>query len=242
MTKFWQALVVVTVMQGATAPTWASDERTVSVKGQGEVRVAPDRARLSLAVDSVHVDLKHAEAEVTKVVGTFLAQLQRLGIEERHISTTAIQVQPETIWNEKTRRSETVGYRVRRDMSIAVQALNKLGDVLVAATAAGINHIQPPELTSSNHAAHGREALALAAKDAEARARALASALGSELGTARRIDDGSVQMAPPPFPMVKAMSMGDAVPESSSGALGLSPGEITYAADVHVVFDLRSRR
>lgn len=210
---------------------------SVHVSGEGEVRVLPDRARVSLAAEQMEAELKPAESRVNEIVRDYLAAAAKLGVEARHLQSTAVQIQPETVWNEKTRRNELVGYRVRRDIQVTVTDLSRLGPLLRAATAAGITYVSPPQLEASDAAAHARAALARAAEDAQAQARVLAESLGRRLGPARRIDAQPDRVSEP-MPMATAMMKADARESGAEPGMGLATGEIVFRSRVSVAFDL----
>lgn len=230
------ALLLVSAAAAADHPH-APDRRSVQVSGQGEVSVKPDRARLSVAVDKFAQEPRPAETEVNKVVRAYLAELKTLGIAEKHISTAGISLNPEYVWDEKLRQNRITGYRARRDIQVTVEKLDQLGDLILAATRAGINQVSPPVLESSRGKALSREALTAAAEDARAKAQLLADTLGVTLGAVRSI---SAQDAGPPQPvMVKAMMMrAEAAQDSGNAQMGFEAGEIKVQASVQAEFDL----
>jgi uncharacterized protein len=224
----------------ATAQTQPPSPPTIAVSGHGEVSTLPDRARLALAVDALDAEVKNAEAEVNRVTRAYLDALRKLGIDAKDVSTTASSLQPEYIWDEPARRQKLVGYRARRDIQVLVRNLDQLGDVILSATTAGVNHVSPPALESSQAETLAREALALAAKDAQARALALAGALGVRLGSARVVREAG-QAMPPPQPY-KVMTMrAEMAMDSGNQQMGISTGEIRISADVSVEFDIAGR-
>lgn len=210
---------------------------TIAVNGHGEVSVAPDRARLSLAIDTVDADLKRAEARVNRVVRVVVDGVKAQQIAAADLTTTAVSMQPEYVWDEKERRQVLVGYRARRDLQIVVRELDRLGDVLLLATAAGVNHVQPPQMESSRAEALGREALARAAEDAQAKADVLARALKVKLGPARSVRESGGVAPPVPY---KVMAM-RAEADSGSAQMGLESGQIQVSADVAVEFAIEGR-
>lgn len=208
--------------------------RTVAVSGEGEVSVRPDRARLALGVDQLSPDVKTAEAEVNKVVRAYLAEAKALGAKEEHVQASGVSIQPEYAWDEKARRQVLVGYRVRRDVVVLVNDLDKLGDFILRATRAGVNQVHPPALESSKARELEDQALAKAAQDARARATLLASTLGARLGPVRNV---SVHQAAPPPVMMKAMR---AEAAGDSAGMDIAPGEIRIRAAVQAEFDLQA--
>jgi uncharacterized protein YggE len=231
------ALSALLLMQ---APLYAAEDRPppriVAVSGSGEVSVIPDRARLNLAVDALDMEVKKAESRVNTVVRDYLIEAKRLGAKSEQLTTTGISIQPEYAWDEKLRQQKLVGYRVRRDIQVLVTDLEKLGDYVLSATAAGVNQVRAPALESSRGDELQREALAKAARDAEAKAEVLATTLGAKLGPVRSVR--TAQQAPAPV-MYKAAAMRvEAAFDGGNQEMGMSTGEIRVPASVDVEFDL----
>lgn len=211
--------------------------RHVSVSGQGEVTVQPDRARVQIGVTQLNVNLTTAETEVNKIVRAFLAEAKALGIKEEHVNSSGISIQPEYVWDEKDRSNKLVGYRVSRDIQVLVLKLDQLGDVVLRATQVGVNQVQAPLLEYSKAQDIQRQALIKAAQDAQARAKLLAETLGMKLGAVHQL---SASDSGPPPPMPKVMMMRGAMAADGGGnqEMGLSPGELRYSASVQADFEL----
>ncbi|MDD3761927.1 MAG: SIMPL domain-containing protein [Nevskiales bacterium] len=234
---FWTFVAAVMLgAHGIAAQAGTPAPRVIAVNGSGEVRVLPDRARLNLAVDALDDDLKVAEGKVNTVVRAYLAKAKALGAKSEQIATSGSSINPEYVWDDKTRQRKLVGYRARREIVVEVDDLEKLGDFILGATKAGVNNVSPPVLESSRAQALEREALAKAAEDAQARARVLAQSVGARLGPARSIHaSGSM---PPPVPM-KVMAMrAEAAFDSGNQEMGVSTGQISVSATVQAEFDL----
>ncbi|NKF21204.1 SIMPL domain-containing protein [Solimonas marina] len=212
--------------------------RTVSVDGQGEVSVQPDRAQLSLAVDAVDPDLKKAETKVNAVVRAYLADARKLGAADKDISTAGISVSPEYVWDNDAKQQKLVGYRARRDINITVTQLDRLGDFVLQATEAGVNHVNSPVLESSRADALRREALAQAATDARDKARLLADTLGMKLGAVRSLNANDSEARPPVPMMMMAKAARAPAADSGNSEMGFASGEIKYSANVSAQFDL----
>ncbi len=211
--------------------------RHVSVGGQGEVTVQPDRARVQIGVTQLNASLSVAEAEVNKVVRAFLAEAKALGIKDEHVNSSGISIQPEYVWEEKDRANRLVGYRVSRDIQVLVLKLDQLGDVVMRATKVGVNQVQAPQLEYSKAQDIQRQALVKAAQDAQARAKLLAETLGMKLGAVHQIN-GSDSGPPPPMPKVMMMRGAMASDAGGNAEMGLSPGELRYSASVQADFEL----
>lgn len=223
----------------ATLPVQAEEpRRSVNVSGQGDVSVKPDRARISLAVDTANIQLRKAEEETNRIVRAYLVELKTLGLKDEQISTAGISINPEFSWDEKTRQQRLVAYHARREIDLRIDDLQLIGDVILKATMVGINQVNPPSLESSKSKELSRQALVKATEDAKAKAQLLASTLGVKLGAVRSI---SANDSNPPPVMYKAMMVrgmaADAAPEGNT-QMGFTTGEIKYSANVSADFDL----
>ncbi|WP_020647783.1 SIMPL domain-containing protein [Solimonas variicoloris] len=242
MKKIAWLLPALLFASAAASAADAPPPRLVAVSGQGEVSVAPDRARLSLAADALHPDLKTAESQVNATVRAYLAEAKALGAKDEQISTAGISLNPEYVWDDKLHQQKLVGYRARRTIEVVVTDLDKLGDYVLRATKAGVNHVSPPQLESSRSDELQRQALAKAAQDAQARAKLLADTLGVKLGSVRSVRAND-EVRPMPVMYKAEMRVAAAPMADASGneQIGFAGGEIKYSASVSAEFDLAER-
>jgi uncharacterized protein YggE len=238
-TRLLCALLATIYSGGLYAAAAALPEpRTVTVGGRGEVAATPDRARLTMSVELSRPELKTAQDEANRAVRDYLAQLRALGARDEDISTAGLTIRAEYDYSGKEGR-KFLGYHVSRGIAVVVRDLDKIGDYLTRATAAGINNISDPQLESSHAEALRREALAKAAEDAQANARVLAQTLGARLGPVQRINAAAESVIPPPQP--RMMVMAASVPQPSGNEeLGFAAGQIRYSATLTAEFDLLS--
>ncbi len=229
------ALFVFSIAASAAEPA----PRVVQVTGQGEASIAPDRALLSMAIEARNADLRAAEAKVNDGTRAVLAELKGLGLKDEDISTAGYSVNPEYDWVNNQQKFRA--YFARREINVTVRDLNKVGDVLLKLTKAGVNQINPPVLESSKMKETERAALARAVADAAAQARVVAEGLALKLGLPRTVNASS-QGFQPPVPMPRLMAMkasSDAAQEMSGNEqTGFSAGLIRATASVTAEFEL----
>lgn len=207
--------------------------RQVSVSGNGEITVVPDRASLSLGVEMRARELQGARDEVSRVVGEFLSLAKKLGIDKKFLNTSQLNIRPEYDWIAATRKRKLTGYYVARQISVELEDLEKLGALLERATDLGINQVSGPFFTSSRQEELKRVALKRAAEDARRNAEVLAMTLGATLGPIRSIQAQDVSF---PRPLVQArMAM---AADAGMAEESYEPGEIKLNAQVNAVFDL----
>lgn len=217
---------------GSISIAWADNPPSIAVSGEAEIHVVPDRARLSVAVE-IDADRPDAAADgAHEVARDFVRRLDTLGIAERRVRSTALQVSPRMRWDDKRRQQVRDGYRARRDVIVEIEDLALLGQVIDAAQRSGMTHVSPPELEASDADERQREALRLAGSKARDNARALAAGLGVELGNLLSASE-SQQSYRPPQPLAMRASADHA---ESAPDMALREGEIVFSARVDVRF------
>jgi len=216
------------------------DRRSVNVSGRGEVATTPDRARISMQVETTKLDLRAAQDQVSRIVRDYLAQVKALGIAEADISTAGLSIQPQYDYSAPKGGRKFLGYQLTRGIEIVVRDLDKIGDVLLKATNAGINNVSDPQLESSKAEALTRDALAKAAEDARAKAKVLADALGVKLGAVHTLNANAEYLPPPMAQKARftVMAAASDAAESGNETLGFAAGQIRYSASVNADFDL----
>jgi hypothetical protein len=229
------SILVLSALLGCTAAhaQQAEPPRTIGVSGQGEVRAEPDRATVTLGVESRKPKLEDARAAVAKTVDAVLKLTRELKIDPKLVRSTRINVQPEYNWGAGNANERTlIGYYVARQVEVELHDLEKLGQLLERATDVGVNQVGEPRLDSSKRADLVREALAKAVADARQNAEVVAKAAGAKLGNARTINANTELTQP--TPMVRAMAM----EAKAAGGAPYQSGEMTFNATVSVQYDL----
>lgn len=214
----------------------AERPRTISVSGQGEIQAEPDRAVLTLGVESRKPKLEDARAEVTKTVEAVMKLTRDLKIDQKYVRATRVNVQPEYNWENNTRERTLIGYFVSRQVEIDLRDLEKLGQLLEKSFDLGVNQVGDPRLDSSKRRELEREALAKAVADAKLNAEAVAKAAGARIGPPRTIAASS-GFVPPPTPMFKT-AMARAEAASDSAAQSYQSGQMSFNGTVQVEYDL----
>ena len=222
---------------GAVAAEESTNPRLATVSGQGEIRVEPDQARLTLGVEAREPTLDAARAQVNRSVEALLKLTRELGVPDRQVNSTRLNVQPEYAWLEKTRTRKLIAYVVSRSVAVDLRELDKLGALLERGLALGANQVGEPVLDHSRRVELQREALALATKDALRNAEAMAGALGAAVGPVRSLN--AAQESPAPMPAFAMAMRTLAVADANAGApQTYQPGELVFRASVSASFDL----
>lgn len=162
------------------------DRQLVIVQGTGEVSATPDIFRVRATAVARGRDVADLREKVDRQVDRVLALADELDLEEGAVSARELRVTPE--WEHRPQRRLT-GYRAERPVELRVHDLSLFARLMTGLTEAGIDQIQPLGAEVSDLASLEREALALAVRDARARAESLAGAADRSLGPAVKITE-----------------------------------------------------
>lgn len=218
----------------ARAVAFTASEGTptgLTVIGVGTVRARPDQAVVTLGVETEGEALATALSENNRRASAVLAALKERGVAEADIQTASFQIQIEEPRDPQTgRRTGPPVYHVIHRYTVIFRDLDRVGEGVDAAVAAGANRVDAIAFQIGNPDRLAAEARRLAAEDAKARAQTLASALGTQLGRILSITETTL---PQPVPMarVAALSAAEAVP--------VAAGELEITVQIQATWELR---
>lgn len=202
-----------------------SGKGTISVMGEGEIKLRPDLAILDLNVVTTAKSAQEAVQKNTERMSAVISALKGLGISGAELQTVGYDVSPLFDNDEK---SPTFGrileqrvssqLRVRVDVEMAGQAID-------AAISAGANMTSGLRFTLRDEMAPRSRAIKLAMRSARRDAEAATEALAAKLQDAEVIE---INMGGPPF-IMRAMAFEKSAPP-------IEPGTISLTANVRVVY------
>ncbi len=209
-----------------TAPAAADDAVTgIHVSGVGEVRVVPDRARVTLEVRREGSDAAQLKTELDRVAADVLKLAADLGIDKRRVTAAAVNVFPR--YRASDHDNEPDGVIASRTLEIRVDDLSRLGELINGALQRGVNGVRDVSLDVSNRSQVEARALDAAIDDAIQQAHRVASRFGVELGPLRDASTSGRQV-PPVMPMAAAAR--------SASQEAFAPGEMTIRQEVQATF------
>jgi uncharacterized protein len=148
--------------------------------GQGEAQVAPDRATITLVVQTKGSTAATVAAQNARLQERVLDTLRVLGYTGDRVSTRNYHVGPN--YEATARETRQVGYVARNAMTVRVTKLTDIGALIDAALARGATQVEGVAFESSRTDSARHAALASAAAKARADAEAIARAMGGSLG------------------------------------------------------------
>lgn len=162
---------------GASADSGSAIIRT---SGEGEVRLAPDRASISLALHARAPTAVEALGLVGDRQAAVLGVLEaERGIPRDSVETSGLRAWP--VWSDGP-EPEARAYQVNASMRFTARELDGLGELLAEALEAGASGIAGVSFESGREEEARTEALGLAVEAARRDAEVLAAAAGGRLG------------------------------------------------------------
>ncbi len=239
-TRIPVATVLLAFLLAAPAAFGQDAPPTVSVNGEGIVRVDPDQAIVRFGVTTSHADPEEARRLNAAASREAMNAVRNLGVEERNLRVEGLRLQPQQRYNATTRQYEQIGFEAVREVRVTLDDIDLLPVVVARIVQNGANRLNGIAYDLADRETVRHEALRLAAENASVKARLLAETLGARLGTVRSIQELGVQFPGPQYMMREAdvalRAAADAAPEPDAYA----SGQIEVRASVGVVFHLLS--
>ncbi|MDH3306912.1 MAG: SIMPL domain-containing protein [Acidimicrobiia bacterium] len=203
---------------------------TIAVSGTGLVTGTPDTLIVDLGVQVMRPTVGEATEEAAQLAQAVIDALKAGGVAERDIQTNNYSIWPEHDYRNDSQ--ELRGYRVSNTVSAKIRDLEKAGEAIDAATAAGGNDAIVSGIRFDLEAdgeliTAAREA---AWNDAKAKAEQLAGLAGVPLGKAVSISETS---SPAPPPVYYARESAGAAFDT---ATPIQPGEASVSVVITVQF------
>lgn len=232
------ALAALVLLAGCTAPLQsgpidaASDARTVSVSGTGEVTAAADLAVIAVSVVARADTADAARQQVASDAERMRSALRDAGVADDAVATASYRIEPEYRTDENGSDPTVVGYRAVHAFTVEVAPADA-GQVVDVAVANGADRVDGVRFTLADEtrADLRADAIAEAMSAARADAEAVATAEGLELDGLR-----SASTAPDYRPY------DDVRYEDAAGGSGANtafePGPVTVTAEVQVTYDV----
>ena len=214
-------------------PNISAQSSSVTVEGNAEISVVPDRASLNLAVELDGRNLSAMTSTVAQTVDAFLTITDGFSINRNDVMTSGVNISPRYRYENKTGRRIFDGYNVSRSIQVDLKNIDLLGSIIERSTAQGINNIAAPIFRFSQEDQIIQSLHTLAVRDAIKRAEALVDPLNASLGKALKIDASSNQSISPPMMEMRALDMNSSLAEQS-----YSIGQINYSQSVLATFEI----
>lgn len=216
-------------------------DRVINVNTQGTVTREPDRAVLTLAVESQSQNAQQASQENARKMEGVFAALRRIGIVPPKVRTIAYELQP--IYQQPTRENPNpamriIGYRAMNMVQVEIDTITRVGAVIDATVTGGANRVANLSFELRDPESARMEALRIAVERARREAETLATAAGQRLGPPLNLSSSS-HYQPRQYMMRDMAEMGMAAPPAAPTPI--EAGSLTITANVNAVYRMEDR-
>jgi uncharacterized protein YggE len=195
------------------------------------VEAEPDLVTVSAGVTTqVRTAVEAMRANATQMTAV-IERIKALGVPERDIQTSGINLGAQYDYNQQTQRQVFRGYQASNRVSVKLRDIPRTGEVLDALVAAGATDLGGPDWSIDDDTAARAQARRQALETARAQALEYAAAAGFR---DIRLLEISETIAPqPPMPFLRAVSN-----EAADAATPVQPGMVQAGVTVRVVYEM----
>ncbi len=204
----------------------------ITVGGQAEVSIAPDKAISYISIVTLAQTAQATETENSQIVEKVKAALKEEGIEANSIETSNYYLYKKQDWSYEG--SIDKGYELYNTLKVT-STIGKASAVVKKAVAAGATSVDRIEFTITKD---GQDAIVAAAMSkatqaAKAKAQRVASDVGSSVGRVLKIEEGSWWIT---TSSGSSTAISDIPSEYANNVI--TPQQMAVQANVNVVFAL----
>ena len=204
----------------------AAESASISVQGVGAIEVTPNAYSVTLVVEEQDNTVGKLNTQLDSDLRAIVTFLLEQGIEQKHIQSMQVRLQPRYINTPQGRQQE--GFTLSRDITVTSTDLETYDKVLDGVLKRGVDRIQQFNFISVGEGDAYQKALIAAVKNAKQRAQLLAKELEVEVGEVVAISESGGNM---PIPVMRA----EAFAKDMSMSL---PGQERIEARVNVSFKI----
>ncbi len=228
--QFWMAVLLPIPMYIGAQPL-APRVPSVQATGEAIVQAKPDEARLNVAVVTQAATAQAAAAQNATQIQATLEKLRAAVGSGGEVHTAFYSLNPNYQYPRDGGKPNINGYTASNSVEVTVRDLASLGKVIDAASQAGANNIQGPQLSVKNEGPVRAQALRQAVQDARANAEAMAAAMGMKLGKVIKLEQGTREVIRPLMRQAGAMAAQQATP--------IETGNVEVRATVTLIVELQ---
>ncbi|MBL7473498.1 SIMPL domain-containing protein [Robertkochia sediminum] len=210
-----------------TLQAQGSDVSTITVTGEGIVRVVPDRADLYFGIRTEGQEVALVKKENDSLVMQLLDMLYSMGIDKKDVQTKRLNLHK----NYDHRKKEET-YYANQSLMVRIHQLTQYEEITAALLASGVNQIERVVFGHSDRETFEDQARSKAVSNAMKKVKGYAAAMGRKTGDFMKLEELGAHDPAPVYRM--------AMDESSGGAgEAFAMGEIEVIAKVRLVQDLK---
>ncbi|WP_373491638.1 SIMPL domain-containing protein [Parasphingorhabdus sp.] len=196
-----------------------------------QVDSAPDTAMFSTGVETKAKTATEALRQNSVQARTVIDRLKSLGIAEKDIQTTGINLRADYEYDQPSRENRFVGYVVSNQVSATVNDISRLGEILDAVVTSGATNLNGPSFSISDDSKVRDVARERALANGKARAMSYARSEGYSGVRMLSISEGISHQSEQP----KMRMQSDA---AESFAPPVAPGQVGTVVSLNITYEM----
>jgi uncharacterized protein YggE len=211
-----------------------ANPRTLSVNGEGTVKVAPDIALMYLSVISQDPEISKAWDDNNTKATAVIAAVEALGVKAEDIRSDFNVTQQDKYDPITSQPTGEIFYIVTHTLTVTARDLTKIGSLLGAAQAAGVNSVGGVSFAVEDPAPAIKQARVLAVADARARADEIANGLGVKVVRVLAVNEYGASVPMPADKGYSTLGMGG----GGGSSVPIQVGTWQVSMTLSVVFEI----
>ena len=216
---------------------------TVEIEAEGpvielsvfeSVTTEPDLVTIGAGVTSEASTAVEALRQNSVEMRRVIDRIKSLGVDEKDIQTTGINLNARYDYNRETRKQEFRGYQVSNRVSVKLREIEETGEVLDALVVAGATDLSGPIFSIEDDEAAKDEARKRAIERAQKRAASYAAMLGYDEVRVLEISEAIRARGPMPE-MVMRQAADEAI---SVSAAPVQPGQVSTGVSITIKYEM----
>ena len=209
-------------------------QNTITVSGRASVKMLPDEAFINISAITEKPTSQEAVDQNSKLSKAIIDAVNKTGAQNLTVQTTGYDLSPLYDYSKESAPPEIYAYRVTSTIKAKTTELEKIGEIIAAATEAGASSISSIgfDLTDATKRSAKSDALAAATTDANDKAIAIANAMGLKIDSVLYIIEDEVYFG---GPFMAPAGLGEARVEDIAAPVIL-PQEIEVNASITVTY------
>ncbi|MBS0579328.1 MAG: SIMPL domain-containing protein [Proteobacteria bacterium] len=207
---------------------------SIRVSGDAQVSAKPDRVEIDIGVKTRADKSQEAAAQNARQVEAVLAAVKKVAGPTARYQTVNYTLTPSYRY-QNGQEAGITGYSAANIVQVTLDDLNRISNVIDAASQAGANDVRGIQFTLRDQDAVRAEALRKAAARARADADVLAAALGLKVVRVLSVEVNGA----PRVPMMRTLSM--AAPAAAKVDTPVESGTLEVAADVTLTVEVAAK-
>lgn len=212
----------------------ASEGPVVELSVYESVTADPDIATISAGVSTEAPTAVAAMRQNAVEMRRVIDQIKALGVDEKDIQTTGINLNARYDYDRDTRRNVFRGYQVSNRVSVKLREIDEVGQALDALVSAGATDLNGPSFSIENDDAAKDEARKRGVERASARANAYAKMLGYSGVRVLEINE-TIRASSSYAPQARTLAVAEAAADATAP---VQPGQVSTGVSITIKYEM----